>query len=53
MIPPESRSRYLDDLGERVSIVRIPNAGHALLPEQPDAVAQALLRFVERIFPRT
>jgi pimeloyl-ACP methyl ester carboxylesterase len=51
MIPPESRSRYRDDLGERVSIVRIPNAGHALLPEQPEAVAQALLEFVRRIFP--
>ena len=53
MIPPESRSRYQDDLGNRVSIVRIPNAGHALLPEQPDAVAHALLRFVEQLFPRT
>jgi pimeloyl-ACP methyl ester carboxylesterase len=52
MIPPESRSRYRDDLGDRVSIVRIPNAGHALLPEQPDAVAQALLRFVQQIFAR-
>ena len=51
MIPPESRSRYRDDLGERVSIVRIPNAAHALLPEQPEAVAQALLRFVEQLFP--
>jgi pimeloyl-ACP methyl ester carboxylesterase len=53
MIPPESRSRYQDDLGDRVSIVRIPNAGHALLPEQPDAVAHALLRFLEQLFPRT
>jgi pimeloyl-ACP methyl ester carboxylesterase len=50
MIPPESRSRYRDELGERVSIVRIPNAGHALLPEQPDAVARALLEFVGRLF---
>jgi pimeloyl-ACP methyl ester carboxylesterase len=50
MIPPESRSRYRDDLGERVSIVRIPDAGHALLPEQPEAVAKALLEFVEQLF---
>ena len=50
MIPPESRSRYRDELGERVSIVRIPNAGHALLPEQPEAVANALLRFVNELF---
>jgi pimeloyl-ACP methyl ester carboxylesterase len=50
MIPPESRSRYRDDLGERVTIVRIPNAAHALLPEQPEAVARALLDFATRIF---
>ena len=53
MIPPESRSRYRDDLGERVTIERIPNAGHALLPEQPHAVAQALLRYVRQVFPKT
>lgn len=52
MIPPESRSRYRDDLGDRVSIVHISNAGHALLPEQPEAVAQALLRFVDQLFQR-
>jgi pimeloyl-ACP methyl ester carboxylesterase len=51
MIPPESRPRYRDELGARVSVVRIPNAGHALLPEQPAAVAQALLDFVRLIFP--
>ena len=49
MIPPESRLRYCDDLGERVSIVRIRGAGHALLPEQPAAVAQALLAFVKQL----
>ena len=50
MIPPESASRYRDDLGERVSIVRIPKAAHALLPEQPDLVARALLDFAARLF---
>jgi pimeloyl-ACP methyl ester carboxylesterase len=51
MTPPESASRYRDELGERVTIVRIPNAGHALLPEQPEAVARALLDYVQRVFP--
>ena len=51
MIPPESRSRYRDDLGERVTVVRIPDAGHALLPEQPAAVARALLAFIDQLFP--
>jgi pimeloyl-ACP methyl ester carboxylesterase len=52
MIPPDSRSRYRDELGDRVSIVRIANAGHALLPEQPEAVAKALLEFITTLFPR-
>lgn len=52
MIPPEAEQRYRDELGERVSIVRIPDAGHALLPEQPAAVAQALLSFVSELYPR-
>lgn len=52
MIPPESAQRYRDELGARVSIVRIANAAHALLPEQPEAVAQALLRFIEALFPK-
>ena len=49
MIPPESAMRYRDELGERVSIVCIPDAGHALLPEQPEAVALALLGFLKQL----
>jgi pimeloyl-ACP methyl ester carboxylesterase len=49
MIPPESSLRYREELGERVSIVLIPNAGHALLPEQPEAVALALLGYVKEL----
>ena len=51
MIPPESASRYRDEMGTRVSIVRIANAGHALLPEQPAAVANALLAFLKGLLP--
>jgi pimeloyl-ACP methyl ester carboxylesterase len=49
MIPPESALRYRDELGERVSIACVPNAGHALLPEQPEAVALALLDFLKKL----
>jgi pimeloyl-ACP methyl ester carboxylesterase len=52
MIPPESASRYRDELGERVSIVCIPDAGHALLPEQPEAVALAMLGFLKQLSVR-
>ena len=37
-------------LGDRVTIVVIPNASHALFPEQPDAVAQAIAMFARRIY---
>jgi pimeloyl-ACP methyl ester carboxylesterase len=37
-------------LGDRVTIVVIPNASHALFPEQPKAVTQALASFARRIY---
>jgi pimeloyl-ACP methyl ester carboxylesterase len=33
-------------LGDRVTVVVIPNAGHALVPEQPVAMANAIAAFV-------
>ena len=32
-------------LGERVTTIVIENASHALFPEQPDAVAEAVLQW--------
>jgi len=50
MTPPESRNRYVNDLGaDRVTTALIPRAGHALLPEQPDAVAKALLDYLKTL----
>jgi pimeloyl-ACP methyl ester carboxylesterase len=42
--PPETRRGITDDLGaERVSVVVIADASHALIPEQPEAVVRAVL----------
>ena len=50
MTPPETRNRYRDEFGaDRVTMTVIPNAGHALLPEQPEAVADAILTYLERL----
>ena len=50
MTPPESRNRYRDELGaDRVTMTLIPNAGHALLPEQPEAVALAVLAYLKQL----
>ena len=50
MTPPESRNRYRDELGaDRVTMALIPGAGHALLPEQPEAVASAILAYLKQL----
>lgn len=40
---PANAAFILDRIGDRASLVEIADAGHALLPEQPDAVAAAVL----------
>jgi pimeloyl-ACP methyl ester carboxylesterase len=48
--PPDSRTRYRDEWGaDRVTLATIPHAAHALLPEQPVAVADALLTYVRTL----
>jgi pimeloyl-ACP methyl ester carboxylesterase len=41
--PADTRNGILDDLGAaRVTVVVIPDASHALIPEQPEAVVRAV-----------
>ena len=48
--PPESRGAYVEEFGaHRVTTALIPNAAHALLPEQPEAVAKAVLDYLKKI----
>jgi pimeloyl-ACP methyl ester carboxylesterase len=48
--PPQSRNAYVEEFGaHRVSTALIPNAAHALLPEQPEAVARVVLDYLEKI----
>jgi pimeloyl-ACP methyl ester carboxylesterase len=50
MTPPESRNRYRDEFGaHRLTMTLIPGAGHALLPEQPEAVARAVLAYLKQL----
>jgi pimeloyl-ACP methyl ester carboxylesterase len=41
--PVETRGEIRDQFGPRVTVKVIPNAGHALVPEQPQAVADAII----------
>ncbi len=48
MAVPENAVRLCAELGNRASMVTIADAGHALLPEQPEAVAAAVLNWLEK-----
>ena len=37
-------------LGDRVTVEVIPDAGHAMAPEQPAAMARAIARFTRRVY---
>jgi pimeloyl-ACP methyl ester carboxylesterase len=43
---PENARRLATEFPERVTVVEIPHAGHALLPEQPEQVEKAILAYL-------
>jgi pimeloyl-ACP methyl ester carboxylesterase len=43
--PPENGHMMKDEMGDRVELIDIDGAGHAMLPEQPEAIAAAIIRF--------
>lgn len=48
--PKEDTSDVLAvEFAGRVEVALIEDAGHALLPEQPDAIAQAILSYLDRL----
>jgi pimeloyl-ACP methyl ester carboxylesterase len=38
-----------EEFGNRVTIVVIPNASHALIPEQPVAVSAAIVGWMQKL----
>jgi pimeloyl-ACP methyl ester carboxylesterase len=40
---PENSRRLASEFPNRVTLIEIPNAGHAMLPEQPELIATAIL----------
>jgi pimeloyl-ACP methyl ester carboxylesterase len=38
---------FVAAIGARATYVEIPDCGHAILPEQPDLIAETLIRFLE------
>ncbi len=50
--PPEHTAVLLkEEFGDRVTVAEIEDAGHALLPEQPEKVAEAVLAYLNLHHP--
>ena len=47
--PPEKRNEMKDEFGDRVTVAVIPDASHALMPEQPTAVVDALVGWIKSL----
>jgi pimeloyl-ACP methyl ester carboxylesterase len=47
--PRAMSNEMRDEFGERAAVVVIPNASHALIPEQPAAVTEAILTWIGRL----
>jgi pimeloyl-ACP methyl ester carboxylesterase len=46
--PPANAYALRDDAPDRVEVVLLPGAGHALLPEQPARILEEVLRFIRQ-----
>lgn len=48
--PPSAKNELVDEFGaKRVTVVRIPHAAHAIIVEQPDAVADAIIGWSRKL----
>jgi pimeloyl-ACP methyl ester carboxylesterase len=45
---PENSRRLATEFPNRVTVIEIPNSGHAMLPEQPERIAAAILTYLRR-----
>ena len=47
--PLSSRNELKDEFGDRVTVIVVPNTSHALLPEAPGAVAEAVVTWMRKL----
>lgn len=48
----EDAEEYRRALGERVTVVVVPNSAHAVIVEQPAAVSEALIAYAQKVWPQ-
>jgi pimeloyl-ACP methyl ester carboxylesterase len=51
MAAPETGRAAASAIGERARYVEVEDCGHAILPEQPEAIARAVLAFLDELAP--
>jgi len=49
--PESSRNELKDQLGDKVTVGVIARAGHAMVPEQPEAISKAIADWVRSLPP--
>jgi pimeloyl-ACP methyl ester carboxylesterase len=49
--PLASRNELKDVLGDKITVAVIANAGHAMVPEQPKAVSEAIVAWIRALKP--
>ena len=47
--PPENGVKMKEEFGTRVTVVTIEGAGHAMLPERPDKIGNAVISFLHEM----
>jgi pimeloyl-ACP methyl ester carboxylesterase len=47
--PPVNAALLAHDIGARATVVHIADAGHAMLPEQPDKIADAVIQYLRAL----
>ena len=48
--PVSARNELVDEFGaNRVTVVRVPHAAHAIIVEQPNAVADAVIAWARKL----
>jgi hypothetical protein len=46
--PAENAEALKKEYGNRVTVVDVPGAGHAMLPEQPEFIAKTIIDWLQR-----
>lgn len=49
LAPPANAQILKEELGAQVSVVEAPHAGHAMLPEQPQLIADTVIAYAESL----